>query len=58
MGIPEPPALATPILLTSGIEIRPFQVDFKIFTDASTQGCGAQMGESQISERHRSMVEV
>ena len=35
--------------LTSGIPIRPFQVDITIFTDASTQGWGAHMGDSQIS---------
>ena len=35
--------------LTSGIPIRTFQADFKIFTDASTQGWGAHMGDSQIS---------
>ena len=35
--------------LTSGIPIRTFQVDFTIFTDASTQGWGAHMGDSQIS---------
>ena len=35
--------------LTSGIPIRTFQADFTIFTDASTQGWGANMGGSQIS---------
>ena len=35
--------------LTSGIPIRAFQADFTIFTDASTQGWGAHMGDSQIS---------
>ena len=35
--------------LTSRIPIRPFQADFTIFTDASTQGWGAHMGDSQIS---------
>ena len=35
--------------LTSGIPIRLFQAEFTIFTDASTQGCGAYMGDSQIS---------
>ena len=35
--------------LTSGIPIRTFQADFSIFTDASTQGWGAHMGDSQIS---------
>ena len=35
--------------LTSGIPIRMFQADFTIFTDASTQGWGAHMGDSQIS---------
>ena len=36
-------------LLTSGIPNRPFQAEFTIFTDASTQGWGAHMGDSQIS---------
>ena len=31
--------------LTSGILIRPFQVEFTIFTDASTHGWGAHMGD-------------
>ena len=35
--------------LTSGIPIRTFQADLTIFTDASTQGWGAHMGDSQIS---------
>ena len=35
--------------LTSGIPIRTFQADFTIFTDASTQVWGANMGDSQIS---------
>ena len=35
--------------LTSGIPIRTFQADFTIFTDASTQGWGPHMGDSQIS---------
>ena len=35
--------------LTSGIPIRPFQAEFTIITDASTQGWGAHMGDSQIS---------
>ena len=35
--------------LTSGIPIRTFQADFTIFTDASTQGWGAHVGDSQIS---------
>ena len=35
--------------LTSGIPIRTFQADFTIFTDASTQGWGTHMGDSQIS---------
>ena len=35
--------------LTSGIPIRTFQAEFTIFTDASTQGWGAHMGDSQIS---------
>ena len=34
--------------LTSGIPIRTFQVEFTIFTDASTQGWGAHIGDSQI----------
>ena len=34
--------------LTSGIPIRPFQADFTIFTDASTQGWGTHLGDSQI----------
>ena len=32
--------------LTSGIPIRPFQAEFTIFMDASTQGWGAHMGDS------------
>ena len=36
-------------LLTSGIPIRPFQPEFTIFTDASTQGWGTHMGDSQLS---------
>ena len=39
-----------PSFLTSGIPIRPFQADFTIFTEASTQGWGAHMGDSQISD--------
>ena len=35
--------------LTSGIPIRTFQADLTIFMDASTQGCSAHMGDSQIS---------
>ena len=35
--------------LTSGIPILPFQVEFTIFMDASNQGWGAHMGDSQIS---------
>ena len=35
--------------LTSGIPIRPFQAELTILTDASTQGWGAHMGDSQIS---------
>ena len=35
--------------LTSGIPIRTFQADLTIFTDASTQGWGTHMGDSQIS---------
>ena len=38
-----------PWFLTSGIPLRTFQVEFTIFTDASTQGWGAHMGDSQIS---------
>ena len=38
-----------PRFLTSGINIRTFQADLTIFTDASTQGWGAHMGDSQIS---------
>ena len=38
-----------PPFLTSGIPIRPFQVDYTIFTDASSQGWGAHMGDSKIS---------
>ena len=34
--------------LTSGIPIHTFQADFTIFTDASTQGWGARVGDSQI----------
>ena len=35
--------------LTSGIPICTFQADLTIFTDASTQGWGAHMGDSKIS---------
>ena len=35
--------------LTSGILNRTFQADFTFFTDASTQGWGVHMGDSQIS---------
>ena len=35
--------------LTSGIPICTFQADFTIFTDASMQGWGAHIGDSQIS---------
>ena len=35
--------------LTSGIPIRPFQVEFTIFTDTSTQGWGVHRGDSLIS---------
>ena len=35
--------------LTSGIPIQPFQVEFTIFTDTSTQGWASHMGDSQIS---------
>ena len=38
-----------PRFLTSGIPLRTFQAKFTIFTDASTQGWGAHMGDSQIS---------
>ena len=38
-----------PRFLTSGIPIRPFQADYTIFTDASSQGWGAHMGDSKIS---------
>ena len=38
-----------PRFLTSGIPIHTFQADFTIFTDASTQGWGTHMGDSQIS---------
>ena len=38
-----------PRFLTLGIPIRTFQADFTIFTDTSTQGWGAHMGDSQIS---------
>ena len=38
-----------PCFLTSGIPLRMFQAEFMIFTDASTQGWGAHMGDSQIS---------
>ena len=38
-----------PSFLTSGIQIRTFQADLTIFTDASTQGWGARMGDSKIS---------
>ena len=36
-------------LLTSGIPIQPFQAEFTIFTDASTQCWGTHMVDSQIS---------
>ena len=32
--------------ITSGIPIRPFQAEYTIFMDASTQGWGAHMGDS------------
>ena len=35
--------------LTSGIPIRPFQGEFSIFRDASTQGLGSPHGDSQIA---------
>ena len=38
-----------PLFLTSGIPLRTFQAEFTIFTDASMQGWGAHMGDSQIS---------
>ena len=38
-----------PFFLTSGIPIRTFQADLTIFTDASTQGWGAHMGDSKFS---------
>ena len=38
-----------PHFLNSGIPIRPFQADYTIFTDASSQGWGAHMGDSKIS---------
>ena len=38
-----------PHFLTSGIQIRPLQADYTIFTDASSQGWGAHMGDSKIS---------
>ena len=38
-----------PHFLTSGIPIRPFQADYTIFTDASSQGWGAHMGDSKVS---------
>ena len=38
-----------PRFLASGIPLRTFQVEFTIFTDSSTQGWGAHMGDSQIS---------
>ena len=34
--------------LMSGIPIQPFQAEFTILTDASTQGWGSRMGDSQI----------
>ena len=36
--------------ITSGIPIQPFQAEFTIFTDASTQGWGTHMGNSQIAD--------
>ena len=38
-----------PGFLTSGILIRPFQADYTIFTDASSQGWGTHMRDSKIS---------
>ena len=37
-----------PRFLTSGIPLRTFQGEFTIFTDASPQGWGTHMGDSQI----------
>ena len=37
-----------PCFLTSGIPIRTFRANLTIFTDASTQGWGAHMGDSKI----------
>ena len=44
--------------LTSGIPIRMFQADFVIFMDASMQGWGAHMGDSQISYRPQAPCDV
>ena len=38
-----------PRFLTSGIPLRTFHAEFTIFTEASTQGWGAHLGDSQIS---------
>ena len=38
-----------PHFLTSGIPIPPFQADYTIFTDASSQGWGTHMGDSKVS---------
>ena len=52
----DPSVLATLLMqwqnlsfLASGIPIRPFQAEFTIFTDASSQGWGAYMVDSQIA---------
>ena len=42
-------AMAGPVFSYLWNPIRPFQAEFTIFTDASTQGWGAHMGDSQIS---------
>ena len=41
--------MAGPRFLTSGIPICTFRADLTIFTDASTHGWGAHMGDSKIS---------
>ena len=45
----QPTAAMAGHFLTSGIPIRPFQADYTIFTDASSQGWGAHVGDSKIS---------
>ena len=40
--------------LTSGIPIQHFQAEFTIFTDASTQGWGAHMGDSVTNNPNNS----